>query len=102
MGGSAAEIVWASTTGAYHFSWNEPKDLQGLVPHIRHIHGKFWEMKDDLTEYSIAHKDAVPVLIKEGFSGYFSSEYEGPRELFAASDQLRRHQAMLRGLMASA
>jgi sugar phosphate isomerase/epimerase len=102
MGGSAAEIAWASGPGAYHFSWNDPKDLQGLIAHIHHIHGKFWEMKDDLTEYSIPHKDVVPVLVKGGFSGYFSSEYEGPRELFAASDQLRQHHAMLRGIMLSA
>ncbi|HVB33465.1 MAG TPA: TIM barrel protein [Patescibacteria group bacterium] len=102
MGGNEADLSWASLAGVYHFSDNPPQDLLKIMPYIYHIHGKFWEMTDDLQEYSIPYETVIPVLVKGGCGAYFSSEYEGPRELFRASDQLRRHQAMLRILFGEA
>ncbi len=102
MGGNDVEIAWASGPGIYHYSWNNPKDLLPVVPHIYHIHGKFWEMTDDMHEYSIPYEEVLPVLIQGGCECYLSSEYEGPRELFAASEQLRRHHVMLRKLIGEA
>jgi sugar phosphate isomerase/epimerase len=100
MGGNDVELQWASGPGIYHYSWNNPKDLLPVVQYLYHIHGKFWEMTEELKEYSIAYEEVIPVLIQGGCGACFSSEYEGPRELFAASKQLRRHHAMLRRLMA--
>ena len=102
MGGNEVELRWASGPGIYHYSWNDPKDLLGIMPYLYHIHGKFWEMTEDLNEYSIPYEEVIPVLIQGGCDCYFSSEYEGPRELFAASKQLRRHHAMLRRLLGAA
>jgi len=36
-----------------------------------------------------------------GYRGSLSSEYEGPRDLYRASDMLRRQQALLRRLVAA-
>jgi sugar phosphate isomerase/epimerase len=98
MGGNEAELRYASFAGVYHFSNNNPKDLLPLMPYVYHVHGKFWEMTEDLHEYSIPYEQVIPTFIEGGYEHYFSSEYEGPRDLFRASDQLRRHHAMLRKL----
>ncbi|HVB33469.1 MAG TPA: TIM barrel protein [Patescibacteria group bacterium] len=99
MKGNAQELRWASIAGVYHFSDNDPKDLLPLLPYSYHIHGKLWEMTDDLREYSIAYEEVVPVLKEGGFQGYISSEYEGSRVPGDASEQIRRHQLMLRRLL---
>lgn len=74
-----------------------------LLPHadrIIHIHGKFYEMLDDYTEYSIDYKEVLNVLDQCGFSGYIASEYEGNRHIqdvyeVDSVEQVRRHQVML-------
>ena len=77
-----------------------------LVPHmdrIIHIHGKFLEMLEDYTEYSIPYKEIVDVLKKGGYNGYIASEYEGNRHIqdiyeVDSVEQVRRHQVMLKNL----
>jgi hypothetical protein len=43
----------------------------------------------------------VNVLVESGYRGSLSSEYEGARDLYRASDQVRRQQVMLRRLLAA-
>lgn len=99
MGGNEAEMRWASIAGIYHFSNNDPKDLARLVPYTFHVHAKFYEMTDDLKEYSIPYEKVIPVLVQGGFDGYLSSEYEGDREQFQTSTQIRLQHAMFRKLL---
>src|SRR5205085_11063582 len=54
--------------------YEEPRRLLEIMPRIFHIHGKFYEMLEDNTEYSIAYDQVIPVLIEGGYSGYISSE----------------------------
>jgi sugar phosphate isomerase/epimerase len=78
-----------------------------LVPHmdrIVHIHGKFLEMLEDYTEWSIPYQDVMEVLKKGGYDGYIASEYEGNRHIqdvyeVDSVEQVRRHQEMLRRLI---
>jgi sugar phosphate isomerase/epimerase len=78
-----------------------------LVPHIDrivHIHGKFLEMLEDYTEYSIPYKEVIDVLKKGGYDGYIASEYEGNRHIqdvyeVDSVEQVRRHQEMLRRMI---
>jgi sugar phosphate isomerase/epimerase len=78
-----------------------------LVPHIDrivHIHGKFLEMLEDYTEWSIPYKEVIDVLKKGGYNGYIASEYEGNRHIqdiheVDSVEQVRRHQEMLRRLI---
>jgi hypothetical protein len=102
MGANEAEMSYASMGGVYHFSYSDPKDLTPYLPYTYHCHGKFYEMMDDLHEYSIPYEQVIPVMIAGGYSGYISSEFEGPQTLFLATDQIRRQHAMLRGLFTPA
>jgi len=82
--------------------YSKPEDILPLMPYVHHFHAKFWEMLDDFTEYCVPFEDIVPTLIEGGYNGYFCSEYEGPRDLYLASEQLRRQQVQLRGLLQNA
>ena len=102
MGGNEIELEFAGLGGAYHFSWNDPKDLAKILPYSYHFHAKFWEMTDDFKEYSIPYEDVIPVILKTGYDWWYSSEYEGPRGLYEASKANRKHHYMLRKLMEKA
>jgi sugar phosphate isomerase/epimerase len=78
----------------------DPRDMAELMPYVYHIHGKFWEMTDDLTDPHIPWGPVVKVLVEAGYKGSISSEYEGARDLYLASDVLRRQHVMLRRLLA--
>jgi sugar phosphate isomerase/epimerase len=76
-----------------------PDDLADLIPYVFHVHAKFWDMTDDLTDPHVPYDAVVKALVDGGYKGSLSSEYEGPRDLFLASDMVRRQQAMLRRLV---
>jgi sugar phosphate isomerase/epimerase len=78
----------------------DPAELADVMPHVLHVHAKFWDMTDGLTDPHIPYDAVVSALVDGGYTGYLSSEYEGPRDLYRASDQVRRQQAMLRRLVA--
>ena len=102
MGGREIDIMWAFM--GTHMIYSNPRKMLDFMPYILHIHGKFWEMLPDLTEFSIPYHEVMTVLIEGGYSGYISSEYEGNRWLHDAlpvdsTEQVRRHQVMLKTLL---
>ena len=99
MGGNEIELRYAGIAGVYHLSNNDPKDLAPLVPYVYHVHAKFYEITDALREYSIPYEEILPVLDKGGYTGYLSSEYEGPREDHTTSAAIRAHHAMCRSIL---
>jgi len=107
MGGNPVELRLAGPSGIYHGNYNDanrnkPEDYLKYVPYTYHVHGKFWEMTEELKEYNISYDKVIPVLIKGGYDGFICSEYEGSRDVFQASIQLRRHHCMLRRLLMQA
>ncbi len=96
------------TAMIYHLTYstkerNEAQQLAALVPYSVHIHAKFWDVLEDLSdEGSIPYSEIVPVLARAGYSKYFSSEYEGDRTPFVASNQIRRQHLMVRRMWESA
>lgn len=83
-----------------HNTYVNPVSLLQHIDRIVHIHGKFYEMLDDYTEYSIPYKQIIDVLKKGGYDGYIASEYEGNRHIqdvyeVDSVEQVRRHQVML-------
>jgi sugar phosphate isomerase/epimerase len=105
MGGREVDIMWAFM-GTHMISSN-PRKMLDYMPYIHHIHGKFWEMLPDYTEFSIPYEEIIPVLVEGGYSGYISSEYEGNRWLHDAlpvdsTEQVRRHQVMLKNMLKEA
>ncbi len=92
----------------YHLTYstkerNEAAQLEKLIPYSVHIHAKFYNVLEDLTdEYSIPYSELIPVLARGGYSNYVSSEYEGERTPFVASNQIRRQHLMLRRMWQAA
>ena len=78
----------------------DPADLVDVMPYVVHVHAKFWDMTDELTDPHIPYDAVVKTLVDGGYTGSLSSEYEGPRDLYRASDMVRRQQVMLRRLVA--
>ncbi len=81
-----------------------PDLLKPILPYLYHVHAKFWEMTDEMREYSVAYDEIIPILIESGYDGYLSSEYEGQRWIQDAyetnsREQVRRNQLMLRRLL---
>lgn len=102
MNPTPLKIAMAESTR--HLVWTNPDRLREHIKLIVHIHGKFLEMVDDRTEFSIPYEKIIPVLKDAGFNGYISSEYEGNRHIEDAFpvdsfEQVRRHQAMLKHLL---
>jgi sugar phosphate isomerase/epimerase len=78
----------------------DPADLVDVMPYVVHVHAKFWDMTDELTDPHIPYDAVVKTLVNGGYTGSLSSEYEGPRDLYRASDMVRRQQVMLCRLVA--
>ncbi len=106
MGGGVSEL--GMTAMVYHMTYpkskqNDPKDLLKILPYVFHIHAKFYEIQEDLSdEYGIPYSEIVPVLARAGYDNYLSSEYEGDRGPFVASHQIRRQHLMIRRIREAA
>jgi sugar phosphate isomerase/epimerase len=92
---------------ATHMIYSDPKRILDYMQHIHHIHGKFYEMLPDCTAFSIPYEEIVPILIEGDYKGYIDSEYEGNRwieDVFEvdSTEQVRRHQVMLKHLLGEA
>jgi sugar phosphate isomerase/epimerase len=102
MGGEGPALAMAETLR--HNAAFEPKRMLDYMPQIHNIHGKFYEVTEDLVEPSIPYDQIVKVLKQGGYDGYICSEYEGNRWIEDAQEvdsveQVRRQQAMLKALI---
>jgi sugar phosphate isomerase/epimerase len=79
---------------------DDPANLDEVMPYVVHVHAKFWDMTDELTDPHIPWARVIKALVDGGYKGYLSSEYEGAQPLFRGSDMVRRQQVMLRRLLA--
>ncbi len=73
-------------------------DLRGIMDYVVYFQAKFYEIDDDLVDHYIPWAEILQVIKESGFTGFLSSEYEGDRLPYRASDQLRRQHALLRKL----
>jgi sugar phosphate isomerase/epimerase len=102
-GGNALDVSLAGMVG--HYCDIAPREMLDHMQFIHHVHGKFYEMLENETEYSIPYEEIIAVLKQGAYDGYVSSEYEGNRhiqDVFEVDSiaQVRRHQAMLARLIA--
>ena len=74
-------------------------DLEAVMPHVVHVQAKFYEIDDDLQDHYIPWAEFLEVLVRHGWQGYLSSEYEGDYAVGRTADQLRRQHALLRTLL---
>jgi sugar phosphate isomerase/epimerase len=81
------EFIWGS------FGHSEPEALPAILPHVIHVHAKFFDMQNG-DEPNIRFEEVVKVFVEEHYSGWISSEYEGaPGDTFQL---VRQQQAMVR------
>jgi sugar phosphate isomerase/epimerase len=71
-------------------------DLEGVMPYVVHVQAKFYEIDDELVDDHIPWEEFLGVLVRHGWSGWLSSEYEGDYAVGRTSDQLRRQHALIR------
>ena len=82
-------------------SYDDPENLKGVIPYISHLHGKVWQMEEDLEDCCLDYANPLRVLVQNGFSGYIDTEYEGNRHTqdlgpVRGIEQVRHHHAMMR------
>lgn len=103
MNGSPADMQCAMMSHGYGPVTNRPRDLKRLAPYIYNIHGKFYEMTDQLREYSIPYEEIIPALMEFGYDRSIDSEFEGQRWtqdviVTDSCEQVRRQHVMFRRL----
>ncbi|HTR25549.1 MAG TPA: TIM barrel protein [Terriglobales bacterium] len=104
MGGREPDHIYGFMANYYYQPENNPKDIEIIAPYVYNIHGKFYEMNEDLVEPNIPYDLIIPALIEAGCTGYINSEYEGQRLTQDAyetdsCEQVRRHQLMMAQLL---
>jgi hypothetical protein len=107
MGPNEVDRQCATQASGYGPPSNDPKQLAKVLPYAYNMHGKFYEMTEELHEYSIPYEDLVPVVMASTYERYINSEYEGQRwtQDFKETDsceEIRRQHAMLKRLLQEA
>lgn len=100
--GNPAEIRMAETLR--HAPYANPKRIGDFAPYFRHIQAKFYGMTEDCRDPTLAYDEVIPELIKAGWQGTLSSEYEGNRwvqdvEEVDSREQVRRQHVMFERLI---
>jgi sugar phosphate isomerase/epimerase len=82
----------------------DPRRWEELMPQVVHVHGKFYEIDEDGNEPSIDHETIMDVLVRAGYTGYISSEWEGHAYTDAVSgwDMCRAQHDLIRRLLLKA
>lgn len=75
--------------------------LDELVPYMKHVHGKIYEMTEEGREYSISFDKFTEYLDSVGYEGYIATEYEGNRFALAGEpirdrENVEAHQKLLK------
>jgi sugar phosphate isomerase/epimerase len=55
----------------------DPQDWADIMPQIKHVHAKFYDIDDLGQEPAIDYPQLVKVFVEGGYRGYWSSEWEG-------------------------
>jgi sugar phosphate isomerase/epimerase len=72
-----AGLIWDS------FGRSDPAELAEVIQHVVHVHGKFFDMVDGEDPY-LRYRDLVASLMRNGYTGWISSEYEGTPGVLAS------------------
>lgn len=104
MGGEGPALAMAESLR--HNAAFDPKRMLAHMDRIHNIHGKFYNVSEELVETSIPYHEIVNVLHQGGYQGYICSEYEGNRWVEDAQEvdsvqQVTRQQKMLASLIES-
>jgi sugar phosphate isomerase/epimerase len=105
MGGNTQDLWLANQVTLGRWKYHDPKLLLDYMPYIFHIHGKFYEVTEELVEPDVDYDNIMAALQEGGYTGYIMSEYEGQRITqgmdvgYDEVEQVRRHQEMLKAYL---
>jgi sugar phosphate isomerase/epimerase len=99
MGGGQIEQDYASDAGIYDQSYSNPKDIKIIAPYIIYSHAKFYDMMDDLTEYSIPYPEILQEYVNNNVEGVLSTECESRNPEYSVSTAIRMQHAMIRNIL---
>jgi sugar phosphate isomerase/epimerase len=71
-----------------------PSDLLDVMQYVVFFQAKFYDVGPDLQDPHIPWRELFAVLKQAGYTGYLSSEYEGPRDPYRGPQMVRRQHAM--------
>jgi sugar phosphate isomerase/epimerase len=99
-GGPLAELLALETL--VYFGQGKPEAMRELLPFIFHVHGKFFNVDAAGQDDSVRYPEIIETLVKGGYSGWISSEYEGHHWTGdrSAFEQVKAHQQLLLRLIA--
>lgn len=87
------------------FGRQNPEEWREVLPQVRHIHGKFYDIGEDLTSPSIDYAAIMKIFSEAGSPISMSTEWEGHAyadvEDIDAFEVVARHQEMCRRLLAA-
>lgn len=100
IGGTPLVELLAIETWVY-FGHGKPEALHQILPHLFHVHGKFFQVDEHGNDDAVDYPAIIKILVDAGYDGWISSEYEGHHwlENHDAFNQVRLHQAYLRRLI---
>ncbi|MBN1159243.1 MAG: TIM barrel protein [Bacteroidales bacterium] len=99
MGGGQIEQDYASDAGIFDNSFSDPKDVKIVAPYIIYSHTKFFDMTEDLTEYTIPYAEILQEYINNNVGIVLSSEFEGRSQEYSVPTALRMQHAMIRNIL---
>lgn len=73
---------------------SDPAYMIEVMPDIVHIHGKYFSIEEG-DEPNVQYREIVSALLKGRYSGWISSEYEGPGGI-CSFNVVRQHHEMIR------
>lgn len=82
----------------------EHSKVSELIPLLKYVfvcHAKFLRMDENFNEVVIPYEEIIDTLVRNQWEGYLISEYEGAKADVPGyvSDQIKRHQLMMKNLL---
>jgi sugar phosphate isomerase/epimerase len=80
----------------------DPQAWTEILPDVVHVHGKFFDVREDGRDPAVPIEELLDVLVAGGYDGYVSAEYEGWHWNTDADafEQVARMQAACRAALA--
>ncbi len=97
--GDPAARGWAAAARSM-FLRTEPATLRAVLPHLAHVHGKFFGIDASGQEPCIPYGEILAILRDGGYAGAIASEYLTFKPLteLDSAQQVRAHHQMIRRL----
>lgn len=70
-------ILSEAFSAMVHFGRQDPRAWAEIMPHVVHVHGKFFGIHEDGDDPAVDYETLLNALVEGSYTGYISSEYEG-------------------------